>query len=78
MASSLLGTFSDTLVGIVGSILFGLAHGFVSPGLFILVGAILYDRCGQELLIIIEVYLIYYLFLLYYSYCLFLEIWVFL
>jgi NADH-ubiquinone oxidoreductase chain 4 len=50
MASSLLGTFSDTLVGIVGSILFGLAHGFVSPGLFILVGAILYDRCGSRII----------------------------
>ena len=50
MASSLLGTFSDTLVGIVGSILFGLAHGFVSPGLFLLVGAILYDRCGSRII----------------------------
>ena len=26
--SSLLGTFSDTLYGLVGSIIFGLAHGF--------------------------------------------------
>ena len=33
MASSLLGTFSDTLYGLVGSVIFGLAHGFVSPGL---------------------------------------------
>lgn len=50
MASSLLGTFSDTLYGIVGSIIFGLAHGFVSPGLFIIVGAILYDRCGTRVI----------------------------
>jgi NADH-ubiquinone oxidoreductase chain 4 len=50
MASSLLGTFSDTLWGIVGSIIFGLAHGFVSPGLFILVGAVLYDRCGSRII----------------------------
>jgi NADH-ubiquinone oxidoreductase chain 4 len=50
MASSLLGTFSDTLYGLVGSVIFGLAHGFVSPGLFILVGAILYDRCGSRVI----------------------------
>jgi NADH-ubiquinone oxidoreductase chain 4 len=50
MASSLLGTFSDTLYGLVGSVVFGLAHGFVSPGLFILVGAVLYDRCGSRII----------------------------
>jgi NADH-ubiquinone oxidoreductase chain 4 len=50
MASSLLGTFSDTLYGLIGSIIFGLAHGFVSPGLFIVVGAILYDRCGSRII----------------------------
>ena len=48
--SSLLGTFSDTIYGIVGSVIFGLAHGFVSPGLFILVGAVLYDRCGSRII----------------------------
>jgi NADH-ubiquinone oxidoreductase chain 4 len=48
MASTLLGTFSDTLVGLVGSILFGLAHGFVSPGLFFIVGAVIYDRFGSR------------------------------
>ena len=48
MGSTLLGTFSDTLYGLVGSILFGLAHGLVSPGLFILVGAFLYDRVGTR------------------------------
>jgi NADH-ubiquinone oxidoreductase chain 4 len=50
MASSLLGAFSDTLYGLVGSVIFGLAHGFVSPGLFIVVGAILYDRCGSRII----------------------------
>jgi NADH-ubiquinone oxidoreductase chain 4 len=50
MASALLGTFSDTLYGIIGSIIFGIAHGFVSPGLFIIVGAILYDRCGTRVI----------------------------
>jgi len=48
MASTLFGTFSDTLVGLIGSILFGLAHGFVSPGLFFIVGAIIYDRFGSR------------------------------
>jgi NADH-ubiquinone oxidoreductase chain 4 len=50
MASSLLGTFSDTLYGIIGSIIFGLAHGFISPGLFIIAGAVLYDRCGSRIM----------------------------
>jgi len=50
MASSLLGTFSDTIYGLIGSIVFGLAHGFVSPGLFIIVGAVLYDRCGSRII----------------------------
>jgi NADH-ubiquinone oxidoreductase chain 4 len=50
MSSSLLGTFSDTLYGLLGSVIFGLAHGFVSPGLFIIVGAVLYDRCGSRVI----------------------------
>jgi NADH-ubiquinone oxidoreductase chain 4 len=50
MGSTILGAFSDTIYGIVGSILFGLAHGFVSPALFILVGAVLYDRCGSRII----------------------------
>ena len=39
-----LGLFSNTVQGIQGSILLSIAHGFVSPALFILVGAVLYDR----------------------------------
>jgi len=50
MASTLLGTFSNTLYGILGSIIFGLAHGFVSPGLFIIVGGIIYDRGGSRII----------------------------
>ena len=44
----LLGSFSNTLQGIEGSILLGLAHGFVSSALFICVGGILYDRTGTR------------------------------
>jgi NADH-ubiquinone oxidoreductase chain 4 len=50
MGSSTLGAFSDRSYGIIGSILFGLAHGFVSPALFIIVGLILYDRCGSRII----------------------------
>jgi NADH-ubiquinone oxidoreductase chain 4 len=50
MASSLLGTFSDTLYGLIGSVIFGLSHGLVSPALFLVVGAILYDRCGSRII----------------------------
>jgi NADH-ubiquinone oxidoreductase chain 4 len=50
MGSTLLGTFSNQISGLVGSVMFGLAHGFVSPGLFIGVGAVLYDRCGSRVI----------------------------
>lgn len=46
----LLGAFSNTIPGIEGSILLGLAHGFVSSGLFICAGGILYDRSGTRLI----------------------------
>jgi NADH-ubiquinone oxidoreductase chain 4 len=36
--------FSNTIQGIEGSFLLGVGHGFVSPGLFICVGGVLYDR----------------------------------
>lgn len=45
-----LGTFSNTIQGLEGAILLGLAHGFVSSGLFICVGGILYDRTGTRLI----------------------------
>src|SRR6201999_3286522 len=44
----ILGIFSNTIQGIEGSILLGLAHGFVSSGLFICAGGILYDRSGTR------------------------------
>ena len=44
MAVVILGLFSNSLTGIEGSILLSIAHGFVSPALFICVGGILYHR----------------------------------
>ena len=46
----LLGVFSNTIQGIEGGIILGLAHGFVSSGLFICVGGILYDRFSTRLI----------------------------
>ncbi len=44
MAVLTLGLFSNTIQGIEGAILLSLAHGFVSPALFICVGGVIYDR----------------------------------
>ena len=46
----LIGAFSNTIQGIEGGITLGLAHGFVSSGLFICAGGILYDRSGTRLI----------------------------
>lgn len=46
----LLAAFSNNIQGIEGSIILGLAHGFVSSGLFICVGGILYDRTSTRLI----------------------------
>ena len=46
----LLGVFSNNIQGIEGGIILGLAHGFVSSGLFICVGGILYDRFSTRLI----------------------------
>jgi NADH-ubiquinone oxidoreductase chain 4 len=46
----LIGVFSNILQGIEGSIILGLAHGFISSSLFICVGGILYDRFGTRLI----------------------------
>jgi NADH-ubiquinone oxidoreductase chain 4 len=46
----LLGVFSNTIQGIEGGIALGLAHGFVSSGLFICAGGVLYDRSGTRLI----------------------------
>jgi len=42
--------FSNTIQGIEGGITLGLAHGFVSSGLFICAGGVLYDRSSTRLI----------------------------
>jgi len=49
MGICILGIFSNTIQGIEGAILLSLAHGIVSPALFICVG-ILYDRYHSRLI----------------------------
>nr|YP_010200487.1 NADH dehydrogenase subunit 4 [Edenia gomezpompae]UAJ48646.1 NADH dehydrogenase subunit 4 [Edenia gomezpompae] len=46
----LLGVFSNSIQGIEGAINLGLAHGFVSPGLFICAGGVLYDRAHTRVI----------------------------
>lgn len=46
----LLGIFSNSIPGIEGAIVLGLAHGFVSSGLFICAGGVLYDRSHTRLI----------------------------
>ena len=46
----LMGVFSNVVTGIEGGIVLGLAHGFVSSGLFICVGGVLYDRTSTRLI----------------------------
>lgn len=50
MAIVTLGLFSNTIIGIEGAILLALAHGFVSCGLFVCVGGIIYDRIHTRLI----------------------------
>jgi NADH-ubiquinone oxidoreductase chain 4 len=45
-----LGIFSNTIIGIEGAILLSLAHGFVSPALFICVGGIIYSRLHTRII----------------------------
>jgi len=46
----LLSSFSNNIQGLEGSIILGIGHGFVSSGLFISVGGILYDRSHTRLI----------------------------
>lgn len=46
----LIGVFTNIIQGIEGGIILGLGHGFVSSGLFICVGGVLYDRTGTRLI----------------------------
>ena len=50
MAVCILGILSNSLAGINGSLILSLAHGFVSPALFIIVGGILYDSYHHRLI----------------------------
>ena len=43
MSGVVAGVFSNTIQGIEGGIMLSIAHGFVSPALFMLVGGVLYD-----------------------------------
>jgi NADH-ubiquinone oxidoreductase chain 4 len=50
MGVVVLGLFSNSIQGIEGALLLALAHGFVSPALFICVGGIIYDRTGKRII----------------------------
>ena len=54
MGVVVLGLFSNTIQGIEGAILFSLAHGFVSPALFICVGGIIYEITGSRIILYIR------------------------
>lgn len=45
-----IGVFSNVIQGIIGGICLGLAHGFISSGLFTIAGGVLYDRSGTRLI----------------------------
>lgn len=51
MAVCIIGVFSNNIIGIEGSYILALAHGFISPGLFIAVGGILYDRYHTRIML---------------------------
>nr|YP_008475308.1 NADH dehydrogenase subunit 4 [Candida chauliodis]AGS44616.1 NADH dehydrogenase subunit 4 [Candida chauliodis] len=50
MAVCILGILSNNILGITGSLVLCIAHGLVSPALFIIVGGILYDRYHHRLI----------------------------
>lgn len=50
MSVVILGLFSNTIIGIEGAILLSLAHGFVSPALFVCVGGVIYERTGTRII----------------------------
>jgi NADH-ubiquinone oxidoreductase chain 4 len=59
MSIVVLGLFSNSIVGIEGAILLSIAHGFVSPALFVCVGGIIYDRFHTRLIPYIRGLVIY-------------------
>jgi len=44
MAIVVLGLFSNTMVGIEGAIALSVAHGLISPAMFVLLGGVIYDK----------------------------------
>jgi len=54
MAVITLGLFSNSLIGLEGSVLLALAHGFVSPALFICVGGVIYARYHTRVILYIR------------------------
>jgi NADH-ubiquinone oxidoreductase chain 4 len=50
MSVAILGLFSNNIQGIEGAILLSIAHGLVSPALFICVGGVLYSRYHSRLI----------------------------
>uniref|UniRef100_A0A291F814 NADH-ubiquinone oxidoreductase chain 4 n=1 Tax=[Candida] psychrophila TaxID=45577 RepID=A0A291F814_9ASCO len=50
MAVCVLGILSNSMTGMTGSLVLCMAHGFVSPGLFMIVGGMLYDRYHNRLI----------------------------
>lgn len=50
MAIAIMSIFSNNVLGIEGSLLLSIAHGFASPALFLLVGGVLYDRYHTRLI----------------------------
>lgn len=50
MSCCILGLFSNNIQGIEGAILLSIAHGFVSPALFICVGGVIYDRAHTRVI----------------------------
>jgi NADH-ubiquinone oxidoreductase chain 4 len=51
MSVVILGLFSNTIIGIEGAILLSIAHGFVSPALFISVGGVIMDRLQTRIIL---------------------------
>lgn len=51
MGVCMLGIFSNNVIGIDGSYILSIAHGLVSPGLFIAVGGVLYDRYHTRVIV---------------------------
>ena len=50
MGVVILGIFSNTIQGLEVAMLLAIAHGFVSPALFICVGGVIYDRTGVRII----------------------------